>query len=77
MELADTSKAPIMKDVGVSYNLVRFEGSLLKSNVFRQDAGPEVDAAWKSLGADREYSRNLGLDYDRNKSTSSCGKSPD
>lgn len=24
----------------------------MMSNVFRQDAGPEVDAAWKTLGAD-------------------------
>ena len=24
-------------------------------NAFRQDAGPEVDAAWKSLGADCEH----------------------
>jgi hypothetical protein len=26
----------------------------MKSNDFRLDAGPEVDAAWKSLGADCE-----------------------
>jgi hypothetical protein len=47
-----TDPAPIVKDVGVTYSPVRFQGSLLKSNVFRLDAGPEVDAAWKSLGAD-------------------------
>ena len=44
--------APIIKDVGVEYSPVKFQGSLLKSNDFRLDAGPEVDAAWKSLGAD-------------------------
>lgn len=44
--------APIVKDVGVTYTPVQFEGSLMKSNAFRLDAGPEVDAAWKSLGAD-------------------------
>ncbi|KAJ4987024.1 tat pathway signal sequence [Stagonosporopsis vannaccii] len=44
--------SPIIKDIGVHFNRVRFNGSLLAANVFRQDAGPEVDAAWKSLGAD-------------------------
>lgn len=33
-----------------SLHTVVFNGSLLKENVFRQDAGPEVDAAWASLG---------------------------
>jgi hypothetical protein len=47
-----TGSAPIVKDVGVTYSLVRFQGSLLESNDFRLDAGPKVDAAWKSLGAD-------------------------
>ncbi|KAL5118838.1 hypothetical protein ACEQ8H_003160 [Pleosporales sp. CAS-2024a] len=50
-------QAPIIKDVGVNYSLVRFQGSLMKSNVFRLDAGPEVDAAWKSLGADYNPAR--------------------
>jgi len=31
---------------------VHFNGSLLKENVFRQSAGPDVDAAWESLGVD-------------------------
>lgn len=34
------------------YDVIRFNGSLLKANVFRQPAGPEVDAAWESLGTD-------------------------
>jgi hypothetical protein len=34
---------------------VQFNGSLLKSNIFRNDFGDEVDAAWKSLGADCKY----------------------
>jgi hypothetical protein len=42
--------APILKDVDNSYHTVRFNGSLLKENVFRQEAGPEVDAAWASIG---------------------------
>jgi hypothetical protein len=49
---ADHAPAPIIKDVGVNYSLVRFQGSLLKQNDFKLDPGPEVDAAWKSLGAD-------------------------
>lgn len=36
----------------MKFQQVRFNGSFLKLNAFRQDAGPEVDAAWKSLGAD-------------------------
>lgn len=39
-----------MKEVGIRYSLQEFNGSLLKENVFRQDAGPDVDAAWDSLG---------------------------
>ncbi|KAH7112814.1 hypothetical protein B0J11DRAFT_541974 [Dendryphion nanum] len=42
----------VVGDVGIKYSKQRFNGSLMKSNVFRQDFGPEVDAAWKSLGAD-------------------------
>ncbi|TKA50314.1 hypothetical protein B0A49_11075 [Cryomyces minteri] len=44
--------SPVLKDVDISYETVTFNGSLLKENVFRQDAGPEVDAAWTSLGVD-------------------------
>jgi hypothetical protein len=42
--------APILKEVDNSYHAVRFNGSLLKENIFRQEAGPEVDAAWASIG---------------------------
>ena len=50
--MADLFLAPILKDVDISYTVIRFNGSLLKENVFRQGAGPEVDAAWASLGVD-------------------------
>ncbi|KAJ5301974.1 hypothetical protein PENANT_c057G02157 [Penicillium antarcticum] len=40
----------VMREVGIEYNLQEFNGSLLNENIFRQDAGPEVDAAWESLG---------------------------
>ncbi|RDL32125.1 Uncharacterized protein BP5553_09527 [Venustampulla echinocandica] len=42
--------SPILKKVDTSLHTVRFNGSLLKENVFRQSAGPEVDAAWGSIG---------------------------
>ncbi|KAJ5898338.1 hypothetical protein N7504_008626 [Penicillium tannophilum] len=42
--------SPIMKKVGITYNLNGFNGSLLKENIFRQDASPDVDAAWEALG---------------------------
>jgi len=54
---ANTSTAPIVGDVGIQYSPVRFEGSLMKPNDFKLDAGPEVDAAWKSLGADYHAAR--------------------
>ncbi|KAJ5158906.1 uncharacterized protein N7500_008557 [Penicillium coprophilum] len=40
----------VVREVGVQYSLQEFNGSLLKENIFRQDAGPDVDAAWESLG---------------------------
>lgn len=52
--LTNEYAAPIVKDVDIVYQPVKFQGSLLKTNVFRGDAGPEVDEAWKSLGTDCE-----------------------
>jgi hypothetical protein len=42
--------APILKEVDTALHAVQFNGSFLKANAFRLDAGPEVDAAWESLG---------------------------
>ncbi len=56
--------APLTKDIGLNYETVVFNGSLLKENVFRQDAGTEVDAAWVSLGVDCEYSQPHSNSYD-------------
>lgn len=36
--------------MALDYKTVQFNGSLLQRNEFRQDAGPEVDAAWATLG---------------------------
>ncbi|KAJ4408288.1 hypothetical protein N0V91_003292 [Didymella pomorum] len=44
--------SPIVSQGDMTFEKVLFNGSFLKLNAFRQDAGPEVDAAWKSLGAD-------------------------
>ncbi|KAF2834390.1 hypothetical protein M501DRAFT_595923 [Patellaria atrata CBS 101060] len=49
--------SPVIHDVDILYSTVQFQGSLLKLNAFRQDAGPEVDAAWKSLGVDFHAAR--------------------
>jgi hypothetical protein len=48
--MADFNQAPLLEDIGISYNFIRYEGSLIEENVFRQIGSPEVDAAWKSLG---------------------------
>ncbi|OJJ56090.1 hypothetical protein ASPSYDRAFT_134841 [Aspergillus sydowii CBS 593.65] len=40
----------VMSNIPIKYHRQRFNGSLLKENIFRQGAGPEVDAAWESLG---------------------------
>jgi len=42
--------SPVLKEVDTSLHVVTFNGSLLKANVYRQEAGPEVDAAWDALG---------------------------
>lgn len=39
-----------MSEVGITYDLREFNGSLLKENIYRQDASPEVVAAWDALG---------------------------
>jgi hypothetical protein len=50
-----------LKDVDISYNVIGFNGSLLKANEFRKDAGPEVDAAWESLGVNCRYREGCAL----------------
>ncbi|TQB68536.1 hypothetical protein MPDQ_003259 [Monascus purpureus] len=42
--------SPVLKSVAITYDVQRFNGTFLKENIFRQDASPEVDAAWESLG---------------------------
>ncbi|PMD40559.1 hypothetical protein L207DRAFT_544008 [Hyaloscypha variabilis F] len=45
-----TNYSPILDDVPLAYTPTQFNGSLLKENIFRQPASPEVDAAWGTLG---------------------------
>lgn len=54
--------APVISNVGISYHQEQFNGSFLNENIYRQDAGPEVDAAWKSLGADCEFCLDLSVE---------------
>ncbi|RKF60825.1 putative tat pathway signal sequence [Erysiphe neolycopersici] len=39
-----------IQELDSSRTIVHFNGSFMKENVFRLPAGPEVDAAWDSLG---------------------------
>jgi hypothetical protein len=48
--MSNITPAPILQEVDNSLHIVRFNGSFLKENVFRGEAGPEVDTAWESLG---------------------------
>ncbi|KAF1811136.1 hypothetical protein P152DRAFT_467481 [Eremomyces bilateralis CBS 781.70] len=50
LEVPNGQIAQVVKDVGIRYSLIRFNGSLMKENIYRQNASPEVDAAWNSLG---------------------------
>lgn len=39
----------------VKYHVQQYNGSFLHENIYRQDAGPEVDEAWEALGTDCEH----------------------
>jgi len=42
--------APILQDVDINYKPLKFNGSLLKENIYRENASVQVDAAWEALG---------------------------
>jgi hypothetical protein len=46
--------APLVRHVKPAWHSMRFNGSFLHENVYRQAAGDEVDAAWAALGVDCE-----------------------
>ncbi|KAF2016383.1 hypothetical protein BU24DRAFT_492479 [Aaosphaeria arxii CBS 175.79] len=47
-----SSYSPIVKEVKPGWHVRQYNGSFLHETVYRQAAGPEVDAAWAALGAD-------------------------
>ncbi|KAH8807208.1 hypothetical protein F5884DRAFT_788773 [Xylogone sp. PMI_703] len=49
---ASRYRSPILNDVDLSFQSVRFNGSLFKDNIYRKEASPEVDEAWQALGVD-------------------------
>lgn len=57
----DCIQAPLVKEVKPSWHTVQFNGSFLHENIYRQAAGPEVDAAWEALGTDCEQTRTSTL----------------
>ena len=40
----------MLEDLTLQYAAQPFNGSLLKSTIYRQDASPDVDDAWEALG---------------------------
>jgi len=54
-----TQPSPVTTDVEIEFSVRHFNGSLLKENVYRQAAGPEVDAAWAALGVNCKFCQGL------------------
>jgi len=60
----------MLNDLRVEYSTVEFNGSFAKQSVYRQNPGPEVDAAWDALGTvyrpvlikEGEEAKKAGLD---------------
>lgn len=49
--------APLLnQQIDLSYEVIRYNGSFMKENIYRQGPGPEVDAAWEALGVNCELS---------------------
>jgi len=46
-----TQGSPLLEDIEISYETIRFNGTFLDENVYRRSGSPEVDAAWEALGA--------------------------
>ncbi|KAJ4985943.1 tat pathway signal sequence [Stagonosporopsis vannaccii] len=42
--------SPVVREVRPGWHTKQFNGSFLHQSVYRQSAGPEVDAAWEALG---------------------------
>ncbi|KAF2676276.1 hypothetical protein K458DRAFT_322434 [Lentithecium fluviatile CBS 122367] len=44
--------SPIVNEVKPGWHTVQFNGTFLHENIYRQDVGPDVDAAWEALGTE-------------------------
>lgn len=44
--------SPLLDELPITYTTKTFNGSFMHPNIYRQDAGPEVDSAWEALGVD-------------------------
>jgi hypothetical protein len=42
--------SPILNEIDVSYKSISYNGSFFHKTVYREEASPEVDAAWEALG---------------------------
>ena len=80
MTLKVSQNSPMLEDIDIDYKVVRFDGSFLNENIFRQDASPRVDAAWESLGVDyrplavpEHLAEKVGLDPDQVKINAKYG----
>ncbi|KAJ4393846.1 hypothetical protein N0V93_003061 [Gnomoniopsis smithogilvyi] len=47
-----THYSPVTKELSIKYQEKEFNGSFRSEDVYRQEAGPEVDEAWEALGVD-------------------------
>jgi hypothetical protein len=50
-----------VKDVKPGWHDKLFNGSFLHQNEYRQQAGPEVDAAWAALGVNCKLKHHLRM----------------
>ncbi|KIW09900.1 hypothetical protein PV08_11676 [Exophiala spinifera] len=57
-----TQGSPLLEDISLSYKTIRFNGTFLDENIYRQSASPEVDAAWQALGSNY---RSVAIPEDR------------
>jgi hypothetical protein len=48
----DNIQAPILQDAQITYTPTRFNGSLFHETIYRKEASPDVDLAWRALGVD-------------------------
>lgn len=52
--------APVLKDVKIRFEDMKFNGSFMDVNIYRQRGSPEVDAAWEALGVNCKSNSSSG-----------------